>query len=328
MEQSFLAWLKGRSSDLPRVAVGIGDDAAILHWPPGAWPPGAWPPGAWPPGAAREGQREGQQLVIATDQVADGVDFLLAEHPLPAIGRKAVLVNLSDMAAMAAEPIAILVTLSLPREGSTQIAAGIYDGILAVAKEYGLAIAGGDITIYDGPVAVSVTILGAVPSGGGWLRSGAREGDAIVVTGAVGGSILGRHLEPEPRVRQARRIAESVDVHAAIDISDGLSLDLDRLCAASGVGAEMDLEAIPIHADAVKLASRDSASPLEHAWGDGEDFELILAVAPQSVAALLKQDFGVPLTQIGTFTGRTGLWARRGGHLERMSPRGFIHGRR
>lgn len=308
MEQSFLAWLKGRSSDLPRVAVGIGDDAAILDWPPG--------------------KGEGEQLVISTDQVADGVDFLLVEHSLPSIGRKAVLVNLSDMAAMAAEPSALLVTLSLPREGSTQIAAGIYEGILAVANEYELPIAGGDITIYDGPVAVSVTILGSVPRGRGWLRSGAREGDAIVVTGAVGGSILGRHLEPQPRVRQARRIAERIDVHAAIDISDGLSLDLDRLCAASGVGAEMDLEAIPIHEDAVQLAAEDSASPLDHAWGDGEDFELILAVSPQEIETLLKSDFGVPLTRIGTFTGRTGLWARRGSHLERMSPRGFIHGRR
>lgn len=315
MEQSFLAWLKGRSSDLPTVAVGIGDDAAILDWPPGS-------------DRVPESGGRGDQLVISTDQVVDGVDFLIAEHSLPAIGRKAVLVNLSDMAAMAAEPTALLVTLSLPREGSTQTAAGIYEGILAVAKEYQLPIAGGDITVYEGPLSISVTILGSVPHGRGWLRGGAREGDAIVVTGAVGGSILGRHLEPEPRVRQARRIAAAADVHAAIDISDGLSLDLDRMCAASGVGAELDMEAIPIHADAVRLAAQDAASPLDHAWGDGEDFELILAVSPEEIETLLKSDFGVPLTRIGTFTGRTGLWARRGGHLERMSPRGFIHGRR
>lgn len=309
MEQSFLAWLKGRSSGLPQVRVGIGDDAAVMDW-------------TSPEGGA------GDQLVVSTDQIADGLDFLLAEHSLEAIGRKAVLVNLSDMAAMAARPVAIFVTLSLPREASTQTAAGVYEGILAVAQEYELPIAGGDITVYDGPLAISVMIIGSVGHGQAWLRSGAQEGDAIVVTGAVGGSILGRHMEPAPRVREARRIARAVRVHAAIDISDGLSLDLDRLCAASGVGAEFDLEAIPVHDDAVRLGERDGVPPIDHAWGDGEDFELILAVAPDQLHLLENTDFGVPLTRIGTFTGRTGLWARRGGQLERMSPRGFIHGRR
>lgn len=309
MEQSFLAWLKGRSSGLPQVRVGIGDDAAVVDW-------------SSPEDAVVD------QLVVSTDQIADGVDFLCAEHALEAIGRKAVLINLSDMAAMAARPVAIFVTLSLPRESSTQTAAGVYEGILAVAEEYQLSVGGGDIMVYDGPLAISVTILGSVANGRAWLRSGAREGDAIMVTGAVGGSILGRHLEPTPRVREARRIAHAVRVHAAIDISDGLSLDLDRLCAASGVGAEFHLDAIPVHPDAVRLSERDSVPPLEHAWGDGEDFELILAVAPDQVPLLENGDFGVPLTRIGTFTGRTGLWARRGGQLERMSPRGFIHGQR
>ncbi len=268
-------------------------------------------------------------LVISTDQICDGVDFLKSEHELAQIGRKAVLINLSDMAAMAAKPIAIFVTLSLPRAEATQTAAAIYEGILEIAQQYSLAIPGGDITVYDGPLAISVTIIGSVPATRRWLRSGAQEGDAIVVTGAFGGSILGRHLSPQPRVALAEQLAAKFDIHAAIDVSDGLSLDLDRLCAASGVGAEFNLDKIPVHADAVSLAAQDGQSPIDHAWGDGEDFELILAVSAAEVGAVLGGDWGVPLTRIGTFTGRTGLWWKKSdGQMERMSPRGFIHGRR
>ena len=316
MEQSFLAWLRGRSQGLPQETLGIGDDAAILQWP--------------------TSNGGGTNLVLATDQIVDQVDFLLDAQPLDKIGRKSVLINLSDMAAMAATPRSILVTLTLPRENATQIAAGIYEGILAVANEYQLSIAGGDITVYDGPAAVSVTIVGSVPENRRWLRSGAEEGDAIVVTGALGGSILGRHLEPRPRVAAALKLASEFNIHAAIDVSDGLSLDLDRLCAASGVGAEFELSRIPLHEDALTLAQQDGQSAIDHAWGDGEDFELILAVSRSELAAVLSSDVGVPLTQIGTFTGRTGLWSRQAdadgkkstNQLVRMSPRGFIHGRR
>lgn len=316
MEQSFLAWLRGRTETLPQEMVGIGDDAAVLAW--------------------NGESSQSSELVLATDQIVDGVDFLSESQPLEKIGRKAVLINLSDLAAMAAKPRSILVTLSLPREHSTQTAAGIFEGIMAVAAEFGMSICGGDITVYDGPTAVSVTIVGELPSGRRWLRSGAREGDAIVVTGAFGGSIAGRHLEPQPRVATAMRLAEQFNIHAAIDVSDGLSLDLDRLCAASGVGAEFDSEAIPIHADAVALSEQDGQSPFDHAWSDGEDFELILAIGPGEVEAVLAADFGVELTRIGTFTGRTGLWTHRieadgqksGSQLVRMSPRGFIHGRK
>lgn len=316
MEQSFLAWLRGRASSLPQEAVGIGDDAAILHW-----------------GTESDSPEE---LVLATDQIVDGVDFLIEQTPLEKIGRKSVLINLSDMAAMAATPRSILVTLSLPRVNATQTAAGIFEGILAVAQEYQLSICGGDLTVYDGPAAVSVTIVGSVPKSRRWLRNGAMEGDAIVLTGAFGGSILGRHLEPQPRVAAALKLAEKFDIHAAIDVSDGLSLDLDRLCAASGVGAEFDPSLIPIHEDAAELASQDGQTPFEHAWSDGEDFELILAVSREQLDQVLALDIGVQLTTIGTFTSRTGLWAKQtdpddkkaGNQLVRLSPRGFIHGRK
>lgn len=328
MEQSFIAWLRGRCASLPQVEVGIGDDAAILQLP-----------------------TAGESLVVCTDQIVDGVDFLSSQHAAADIGRKSVLINLSDMAAMAATPITLLVNLSLPTSDATQLAAGVYEGILAVAQQYNLSISGGDITVYDGPLGIAVTVLGTVPQQRRWLRSGAKEGDAIVVTGAFGGSILGRHLTPTPRLQAALQIAEAFDVHAAIDVSDGLSLDLDRLCAASGVGAEFELSAIPLHEDAHRLAEQDGQTAVEHAWGDGEDFELILAIPPGEVDRLLAMNLDVPLTRLGTFTGRTGLWARKplaadsldetktaakakpgkpkaSSQLERLSPRGFIHGRR
>ncbi|QEG42090.1 thiamine-phosphate kinase [Roseimaritima ulvae] len=316
MEQSFLAWLRGRQRDLPQVDVGIGDDAAVLT------------------------PRPGVQTVIASDGIVDGVDFLCDQHSLADIGRKSVAINLSDMAAMGAVPTAILVNLSLPEQAATQTAAGVYEGILAICAEHQLAIAGGDITVYDGPLAISVTILGEVPAGRAWLRSGAVDGDAILVSGAFGGSLLGRHLNFTPRVQAALRLRETVEVHAAMDVSDGLSLDLDRLCAASGVGAELDMDSIPIHDDAQRMAAEQDEpeppprhdpvpvfeSPMQHALGDGEDFELILAVSQADADRLLSMDIGVPLTQIGHFTGRTGLWMRKKGRLERLSPSGYVHG--
>ncbi len=301
MEQSFLAWLRGRQQTLPQVAVGIGDDAAILDPPAG-------------------------QLVLANDGIVDGVDFLSDHHALADIGHKALAINLSDLAAMGAEPVALLVDLSLPETDATQTAAGVYEGILATAAAHQMAIAGGDLTVYRGPLAISITVVGRVPTGQGWLRSGAQAGDAILVTGAFGGSILGRHLQVEPRVAAARALRGTIAIRAAIDVSDGLSLDLDRLCAASGVGAELDLQAIPIHADAHRLAAERQTDPLQHALGDGEDFELILTVPAEELSRLGQLDCGVPLTQIGTCTARTGLWYLEQGRHVRLSPSGYVHG--
>jgi len=305
MEQSFLAWLRGRTRSLPSVAVGIGDDAAVVDLPPN------------------------HQLVATTDAIIDGVDFLQSEHSLRDIGYKAIAVNLSDIAAMGAVPMTILVTLALPSENATSVAAGVYEGILECASQYGLSVAGGDISVYEGPLAISVTLLGTVKTGQAWLRSGAQEGDAIVITGPVGGSLLGRHLRPAPRIQLAARLRELATVHAAMDISDGLSLDLDRLCAASGVGAELDLSAIPIHDDAVTRSHSHGGLPaIEHALGDGEDFELILAMDAGQYDALVKAHPELGLHRIGTFVGRTGLWSRTVNEMKRLSPSGFVHGQR
>ncbi len=305
MEQSFLAYLRGRCRSLPQVDVGIGDDAAVFAPPPG-------------------------DLVVCTDQIIDGVDFRSEEldesdDGLANVGYKSVAINLSDLAAMGARPHSILVTLSLPRDDATRIAGDVYEGILEIASEFQLAIAGGDISTYDGPLAISVTAVGSVPPGSAWRRGGAEEGDAIFVTGAFGGSLLGRHLRPRPRLDVAAALRKVCPVHAAIDVSDGLSLDLDRMLAASRLGAELDVDAIPIHSDAETMASRSERSAWEHAWSDGEDFELIFAVAEENADRVAGLDLDVPITRIGTVVGRTGLWQRTASKVRRLSPQGYEH---
>lgn len=302
MEQSFLAWLRGRQRSLPQVAVGIGDDAAVIDW-------------------------NGKQVVSCVDTITDAVDFLSDEHSLADIGHKALAVNLSDLAAMAADPVSALVALSLPSENATQTASGVFEGILKTAAEYSLAISGGDITCYEGPLSISITLIGSVDVGKAWLRSGALPGDAVCVSGTLGGSILQHHLRFKPRVEMARQMREKFDIHAAIDISDGLLLDLDRLCAASGCGVELDLPSIPISDDAQHLAGRDGGAALDHALGDGEDYELAFTLPePQVEDLIASEPAGVKITKIGTITSRTGLWSKLPNRLERLLPRGFVHG--
>ncbi|WP_182868354.1 thiamine-phosphate kinase [Stieleria mannarensis] len=301
MEQSFLAYLKGRTRSLLQVDVGIGDDAAVIRSP------------AWP-------------LVACTDQIIDGVDFAFDEHDLADVGYKAMAINLSDIAAMGAVATSALVTLTLPKQNATKVAGEVYEGIIEAAKQYDVAIAGGDLSTYDGPLAISITVLGHVAEGQPWLRSGALEGDVVLASGSFGGSILGRHLRPTPRLELAAAIGKLATVHAAIDVSDGLSLDLDRMCASSGYGVELDVDAIPVHPDAIKLSAKTGREPFQHAWSDGEDFELLLSVSPEDAERLLAADLPAPLTAIGKIVGRTGLWRKHEGKFLRLSPQGYLHG--
>ena len=308
MEQSFIAYLRGRCRHLPQVAVGIGDDAAVLDG------------------------FDGQQ-VACTDQIVDGVDFDAAKleaegHSLSDIGYKAMAINLSDIAAMGASAEAALVTLALPKEGATRLAGAVYEGILNAAQTFGVSIAGGDLTTYEGPLSVSVTLLGRVPVDGAWLRSGASEGEAILLSGPVGGSILGRHLHPRPRLDLPVRLRDHASVTAAIDVSDGLSLDLDRLCAASGIGAELDVDQIPVHADARKLAETTGRDPFDHAWSDGEDFEVLLTMSHGDADRVTTEHPDLGLVRIGSTVGRTGLWKKDGGKLTRLAPQGYMHSTR
>jgi thiamine-monophosphate kinase len=209
------------------------------------------------------------------------------------------------------------------------MATALYDGLLPLAERYHLAIAGGDTNSWDGPLVVSVTLLGKVTEHGPLTRAGARPGDRIIVTGALGGSILGRHLDFEPRVREALLLADRYELHAGMDLSDGLALDLARLAAESGCGAAVDLGRIPISGDARQLASRlnDGSTPLDHALSDGEDFELLLAVPPDEAERMLaEQPLDIPLTSVGEFIAEAGLWQYEAGRPRRpLEPRGYQH---
>jgi thiamine-monophosphate kinase len=306
VETEFVDWLVHRIPPDDRLEVPPGDDAAVLRPP------------------------AGRRTVVTVDMLMEGVDFILGpDCPPAAVGHKALAVSLSDLAAMAARPEAIVVAVALPRHGGEAVGRGLHEGLAALAGEHGVVLAGGDTNAWDGPLVVSVTALGSVAPGRAWRRDGARVGDRLLVTGACGGSLLGRHLAVTPRCREALRLAERHDVHAAIDVSDGLSLDVSRLMAASGTAASLDLGAIPIHADAVAASRRDGdgRSPLDHALGDGEDFELVLAMPAAAAAAALADDtLGVSLTDIGEVVAGAGLFARQSdGSTIPLVPHGYVH---
>lgn len=308
MELELVRWLSENLPAHPLLRIGIGDDAAVVRW---------------------SGDRD---LVVTTDAVTDQVDFILAETDPALVGHKALGVNLSDLAAMAAEPVAVVVSLVLPRArvgrlSALELAVELYRGMLPLAEQFGVAIAGGDTNTWDGPLAISVTAFGRVTERGPLTRSGARPGDVLLVTGALGGSILGRHLRVEPRVREALLLNERYELTAGMDISDGLALDASRLAAASGCGVALRLDSVPISDDAVELASRDGKTALEHALGDGEDFELLFA-APQEVAERIvrEQPLGVPVTVIGQCLAEPGLWQTdAAGERSPLPSTGYAH---
>ena len=255
----------------------------------------------------------------------DGIDFHLGRDEPRRIGRKALAVNLSDLAAMAAKPLAIVVAVVLPKRGGRELAVELVEGMLPLAERYQVALAGGDVNSWDGPLAISITAIGQVTEHGPLLRSGARHGDRIIVTGVFGGSILGHHLDFEPRVHEALRLKADYPLHAGIDVSDGLARDLAHICEESHVGAIVDTDRVPISPAAYQM--NDGRSPLEHSLGDGEDFELVLAVPPEVARDLIEsQPIGVPLTEIGEFTAEPGLFQRQAnGQIAMLSPIGFEH---
>jgi len=304
MEAEFIAYLRQRLPPHPQLLLGPGDDAAVL--------------------------RLGEQAdcVVTTDLLTDGVHFQLDRVEPGRAGRKCLAVNLSDLAAMAAKPVAAVVSLVVPREGGKQLAVDLFEGMLPLAEQFDVAIAGGDTNSWDGPLAVSITLIGQTMSGGPLLRGGAKPGDQIVVTGSFGGSILGRHLDFTPRVEEALLLAERYELHAGIDVSDGLSIDLMHLIEESGCGAVLETDRIPVSDAAEELArsSSDGMTTLDHALSDGEDFELILAVSPDEADRMLAdQPLDVPLTRVGQFISEPGLWQQTASSRQPLQPHGYQH---
>ncbi|MFM1801692.1 MAG: Thiamine-monophosphate kinase [Planctomycetota bacterium] len=250
------------------VDLGIGDDCAIIRQPP-----------------------DQLRWLVTTDMLMQGRHFDLTNDPeqLKSIGQKAIAVNISDIAAMAGTPVAAFVSVALPMESAVNSARFLTEGMRLESEKFQISLAGGDTNFWSGPLVINVTLTGYEPEGGAVLRSGAKVGDLICVSGPLGGSLpSGRHLRPEPRIRFAQELKRRLGpcLHAMIDISDGLAGDLRHILAESGgLGAQLVASQIPVHQD-VLLCHPETADNLEqqlgHAMGDGEDFELCFCIDPDS----------------------------------------------
>ncbi len=287
--------------DAGRVPIGIGDDMACLR-------------------------TEGNLVLITADMLLEGVHFDRGAHSPEEIGRKAMACSLSDCAAMACRPMAATVSLGL-NEGMTQgEVEGLFEGMEKLAREFDCPIVGGDTNSWAGGLVVDVAMLAQPATRRGPVRrDGARPGDALYVTGVLGGSPGGHHLTFGPRVGEAIRLAETLHekLHAMMDLSDGLSLDLWRLCRASGAGAVLEADALEgVARDSATSAAKTGGSDaIEHALNDGEDFELLLAVDADAAMP----DIGVRITRIGSMV-ESGMTIRfADGRTEPLEPRGYEH---
>lgn len=280
-------------------ALGLKDDAALIDVP------------------------AGRRIVATVDAIVAGVHFL-PDDPADAVARKLMRANLSDLAAKGAEPYACLMAISLPSDMEEGWIRAFAAGLAADAKEFAMPLVGGDTTSTPGPLTLSLTALGLVgdgtgPEPGPMLRSGAKVGDRIFVSGAIGDGFLGlqatrggladladrlrdylvaRYRLPSPRVALGRRLA--VLAHAAVDVSDGLIADLGHICAASGVGAEIQAALVPM-SDAARVAVARDPALLPKLLGGGDDYELVFTADPgdSDRIAAIAREVGVPVTGIG-----------------------------
>jgi thiamine-monophosphate kinase len=289
------------------VVVGTGDDCAVLDF------------------CSLE-----KLFLFKTDAIVEGIHFT-RKTPPEKIGRKALARCLSDIAAMAGTPSAALVTIALPKNFDAELVTKIYDGLNALAEKSGVAIVGGETTTNPERILISIALLGTVSRGKQILRSGAKVGDAIFVTGELGGSIAERHLEFEPRLAEAKWLAEHFSIHAMIDLSDGLAGDLHHILKASGVGAELLKSAIPVSREA-KLAARKSSSAksaFAAALSDGEDFELLFTTASKNAVKLLdawnKKFPKLKLSCVGKIVSGDGILIRDKSGSHKLNAHGYVH---
>ena len=307
-EFELIDWMRRRVADSAQVMVGIGDDAAVLGPRP-------------------------SPLLLTTDMLVEGVHFDFAACNAFDVGRKAMNVNLSDVAAMAGRPLAALVAVALPSAAPPRLAEELFDGLQAAASRFDVPIVGGDTNRSTGGLVVAVTLLGEAV-GPPVLRSGAKPGDILLVTGPLGYSLDGKHLTFTPRVHEALALAAFCGdgLHALMDLSDGLGGDLFHLLDESGCGAVVNADRIPVRTPTDPRLAADGRPPLDHALDDGEDFELLAAVAPRTAEALTAEQplrrFGVQLAAIGRVAAeRTAVIVGRDvpGGRATLQRRGYVH---
>ena len=306
-ERQFIRDLQAQFPTLHPVKIGIGDDGAVLD------------------------VSADSQQVIVTDLLLDGVHFDLNVTSPFLAGRKAVAVNLSDLAAMGCRPTAAFVSLAVSQarlHASPDFLRELYRGIQQMTEEFQFSLAGGDTNSWNGPFAINVCLTGVPFSGRPFLRTGAQPGDAIFVTGPLGGSLqAGRHLTFMPRLHISEWLSRNVEVQAMMDLSDGLSIDLHRMMEASRTSAEIFTSMIPIHADVPAEWSADKR--LAAALSDGEDFELLFTVSESAAAKLQVAaiDAAVSLFQIGSVATGSGVrLIDLSGNNRSMDVTGWQHG--
>ena len=325
-EHALIARLRGRvGAPPPWVTVGIGDDAAVMQ------------------------PARGTFEVVTTDSLVEGVHFRRDWTTAASIGHKALAVNLSDLAAMGAAPRAALLSLVLPCEFPLAHFDALVDGFVTLAEHEKLALVGGNLTRSPGPVVIDVTLIGAARPRRVLTRSGARQGDELYVTGAVGAASAGlahlgngrdratldpdalacvaRYERPEARVACGVQVARNRAASACIDLSDGLADAAHQLAAASHTGVVLDAESIPLHPGARSWAETAGVDPVTFALGGGEDYELLFSVGRRQRRAfksVVARCQGLAVTLVGRLTAEPGPWLARAGRLEPLGG-GFTH---
>ncbi|HEV2860292.1 MAG TPA: thiamine-phosphate kinase [Pyrinomonadaceae bacterium] len=316
---------RSATPDTSSLLKGIGDDAAVIR------------------------HRAGFDTVITADLLVEGVDFELERFGVSArdVGHKALAVSLSDVAAMGARPTMCLLSVGVPRgRWEAGFLDEFYKGVGVLARRYGVSVIGGDVSRTPERVVVDSVVLGEVRRGRAVLRSGARPGDQIFVTGSLGGAAVGlrllqrptgeklnvagrrlirRQTRPEPRVEWGRLLGEGKLASAMIDLSDGLSSDLAHLCGESGVGARVEGELLPVDPSLKSFAATE-AELLSLALDGGEDFELLFTVPPRRAARVPSEVGGVRATRVGEVTaGPPRVRLVSAGRARPLRPGGFEH---
>ena len=326
-EFDFINSLRQRvGSSSQSIATGIGDDAAVFR------------------------NSSGKETVISTDLLVEDIDFRRPTTPPYLLGHKALAVSLSDLAAMGSRPLWSLISIGVPEDvWESDFINRFYDGLLDLANRYGVQLIGGDTSRTNERLVIDSIAIGECSAGHAVKRDGASVGDQIFVTGSLGAAAAGlrlierganlgdedlqkldhvllRQLRPEPRVGWGIVLGEERIASSMIDLSDGLSSDLNHLCAASNVGALMDASLLPIDERVVELCGRRALDPLQLALHGGEDFELLFTVKPENVARLPRRVDGVEIKRIGeVMTANYGVKISEGSRIWDLTPGGWKH---
>lgn len=323
----------------PDGVMGIGDDCAVLPiWPIRSHPAWQWRKQANMPGVTFP--TDWGELLVSTDLLMEGVHFLREESSPEDIGWKAAAVNLSDIAAMGGNPIATFLSIALPKDAQGEWAERFIKGYAEISDLFDVPLLGGDTTSSLRDIAINVCILGRCPSGKALTRSGARPGDVIYVTGPLGDSAAGlkailegierteevqtlirRHKRPFPRLQAAADLMDIGVVGAMMDISDGIASDLRHILKASGAGAVVELDRLPLSGQLQAVCQEQNWNAYELATGGGEDFELLFT-AP---AGLEKRTDIITVYPIGTITEGSGLTWTLNGQPTEFATNGYTH---